>query len=469
MLWLSPLGGWSKASDVPLDVRLKQHDAVLKAGVEGGGLDPANTVLGIWPSPMMYGGPTEVQWHAKSRREAGANFFVVGRDPAGVTGSKDWQTRTGDEDLYDGNHGRFVLAVSPSMNGLGLMSFGKVYYDQTDHKMRAKDKSRKKDFLSISGTKMRKMAALGREFCTTPRVPDDWGKTVSCVPQGFMPVEAWKVVVEYYKNKADTTRTWKPYSRIEWPALAPPPAVTEGVKAEGLYGTKSFALYHIKADGSKGSWWHDVPLKPAGAKDGIYNFVVEIPQGTVAKMETTKEAAHNPMMQDTKKGKVRFYEYGVTFFNYGLFPQTWDDPNVKDPVAGTIGDNDPLDVVELGGPMGGRPMGTIVPVKVVGSLRLLDGGETDDKIVVVDASGPLKDVNSVADLQKALPGQLERLVDWLANYKAVRNAKKVNTFATKEPTSMVDAVKTIEGSHVHWKNLVKEGSEVKHDAKFHLK
>jgi len=193
VLWLSPLGGWSKASDVPLDVRLKQHDAVLKAGVEGGGLDPANTVLGIWPSPMMYGGPTEVQWHAKSRREAGANFFVVGRDPAGVTGSKDWQTRTGDEDLYDGNHGRFVLAVSPSMNGLGLMSFGKVYYDQTDHKMRAKDKARKKDFLSISGTKMRKMAALGRDFCTTPRVPDDWGKTVSCVPQGFMPVEAWKV------------------------------------------------------------------------------------------------------------------------------------------------------------------------------------------------------------------------------------------------------------------------------------
>ena len=59
--------------------------------------------------------------------------------------------------------------------------------------MRAKDKARKKDFLSISGTKMRKMAALGREFCTTPRVPDDWGKTVSCVPQGFMPVEAWKV------------------------------------------------------------------------------------------------------------------------------------------------------------------------------------------------------------------------------------------------------------------------------------
>ena len=32
VLWLSPLGGWTKADDVPLDVRVKQHEEVLKAG-----------------------------------------------------------------------------------------------------------------------------------------------------------------------------------------------------------------------------------------------------------------------------------------------------------------------------------------------------------------------------------------------------------------------------------------------------
>ena len=108
----------------------------------------------------MYGGPTEVQWHAKSRRNAGANFFVVGRDPAGVGGSDAWIAEqkkvygiADADDLYDGNHGRYVLAMSPSMNGLGLMSFGKVYYDQVDHKMRPKDSKRSKDFLSISSTK----------------------------------------------------------------------------------------------------------------------------------------------------------------------------------------------------------------------------------------------------------------------------------------------------------------------------
>ena len=32
VLWLSPLGGWTKPDDVPLDVRVKQHEEVLNAG-----------------------------------------------------------------------------------------------------------------------------------------------------------------------------------------------------------------------------------------------------------------------------------------------------------------------------------------------------------------------------------------------------------------------------------------------------
>ena len=48
--------GWTKADDVPLKTRIKQHHAVLEEGV----LDPESTVLAIFPSPMMYAGPTEV-------------------------------------------------------------------------------------------------------------------------------------------------------------------------------------------------------------------------------------------------------------------------------------------------------------------------------------------------------------------------------------------------------------------------
>ena len=56
VLLLHPLGGWTKADDVPLATRIKQHHAVLEEGV----LDPGSTVLAIFPSPMMYAGPTEV-------------------------------------------------------------------------------------------------------------------------------------------------------------------------------------------------------------------------------------------------------------------------------------------------------------------------------------------------------------------------------------------------------------------------
>lgn len=55
VLLLHPLGGWTKDDDVPLQVRIQQHQAVLEDGV----LHP-DTLLAIFPSPMMYAGPTEV-------------------------------------------------------------------------------------------------------------------------------------------------------------------------------------------------------------------------------------------------------------------------------------------------------------------------------------------------------------------------------------------------------------------------
>jgi ATP sulfurylase len=68
---------------------VKQHEEVLKAGLTHPGvLDPATTVMAIWPAPMVYGGPIELQFHAKSRRSAGASYFVVRRDPAGMKGSQ---------------------------------------------------------------------------------------------------------------------------------------------------------------------------------------------------------------------------------------------------------------------------------------------------------------------------------------------------------------------------------------------
>ena len=39
-----------------------------------------------------------------------------------------------------------------------------------------------------------------------------------------------------------------------------------------------------------------------------------------------QDEEQNPIKQDTKKGKLRFYPYPINW-NYGLLPQTWEDPS----------------------------------------------------------------------------------------------------------------------------------------------
>lgn len=56
VLLLNPLGGWTKDDDVPLKIRMHQHQAVLEQNI----LNKDFTVLAIFPSPMMYAGPNEV-------------------------------------------------------------------------------------------------------------------------------------------------------------------------------------------------------------------------------------------------------------------------------------------------------------------------------------------------------------------------------------------------------------------------
>lgn len=154
--------------------------------LEDGVLDPETTVVSIFPSPMHYAGPTEVQWHAKARINAGANFYIVGRDPAGMSHPVEKR------DLYDADHGKKVLSMAPGLERLNILPFkvciivlsvSLVYlklpffiimtvinfrnlqvaaYDKTQGKMAFFDPSRAQDFLFISGTKVLFLARLYR-------------------------------------------------------------------------------------------------------------------------------------------------------------------------------------------------------------------------------------------------------------------------------------------------------------------
>ena len=61
--------------------------------------------------------------------------------------------------------------------------------------MRTKDPTRKDDFISISGSKMRKLAALGAKPCPQT-IPSDL-IAAKCIPPGFMVEKGWTVVSDY--------------------------------------------------------------------------------------------------------------------------------------------------------------------------------------------------------------------------------------------------------------------------------
>lgn len=177
VLLLHPLGGWTKEDDVPLPVRINQHQSVLEEGVLH-----EDTILAIFPSPMLYAGPTEVQWHAKARMMAGANFYIVGRDPAGLPHPD--KSKTPDGNLYDGTHGSRVLSIAPGLQNLEIIPFRVAAYDNRIKKMAFYQPERSQDFSFISGTKMRNLAKSGEN-----------------PPQGFMAPKAWQIIADYYKKQ----------------------------------------------------------------------------------------------------------------------------------------------------------------------------------------------------------------------------------------------------------------------------
>ncbi|XP_020256306.1 soluble inorganic pyrophosphatase 6, chloroplastic-like [Asparagus officinalis] len=143
-------------------------------------------------------------------------------------------------------------------------------------------------------------------------------------------------------------------------------------------------------------------------------------------MEVATDEAHTPIKQDTKKGKLRYYPYNINW-NYGLLPQTWEDPSFANAeVDGAFGDNDPVDVVEIGGAR--AKIGDVLKVKPLGALAMIDEGELDWKIVAISLDDPKASlVNDVNDVEKHFPGTLTAIRDWFRDYK-IPDGKPANKF-----------------------------------------
>jgi len=226
-------------------------------------------------------------------------------------------------------------------------------------------------------------------------------------------------------------------------------AVTTTSSGEGL----DFAMTYSAAasDGATAavSPWHDVPISPA---HGVVNLVCEIPKFGTAKMECDTKRAFNPIVQDVKKGKPRFY-HGPIFWNYGFVPQTWEDPALRDAELGAFGDGDPLDVVEIGARA--LAMGSVTPVKPLGVLAMIDDGELDWKLIAVALDDPLAaELDDVADVEATCPGVVAGIREWFRWYKTP-DGKPLNRFGFGEAAlGLAKARAVLEHTHACWRALV---------------
>ncbi|ESW95978.1 hypothetical protein KL918_003538 [Ogataea parapolymorpha] len=238
--------------------------------------------------------------------------------------------------------------------------------------------------------------------------------------------------------------------------------MTYSVRQIGAANTLDYKVY-LEKDGKPISPFHDIPLYADESKQ-ILNMVVEVPRWTNAKLEISKEQKLNPIIQDTKKGKLRFvrncFPHHGYIHNYGAFPQTWEDPTVIHPETRAAGDNDPLDVCEIGEAV--SYPGQVKQVKVLGVMALLDEGETDWKVIVIDVNDPLAPkLNDIEDVEKHLPGLLRATNEWFRIYK-IPDGKPENQFAfSGECKNKKYAEEVIAECNNAWKKLIAGESTVK--------
>src|SRR5690554_1523675 len=141
--------------------------------------------------------------------------------------------------------------------------------------------------------------------------------------------------------------------------------------------------------------------------DGTVRAIGEIPTGTSAKWEVSKEDPE-AVYWEYKDGEPRVVNYLGYPGNYGAIPGTALPKELG-------GDGDPLDVIILGQAV---PRGEIVDVRVIGVLKMLDGGEQDDKLIaVLTEASPFAHIESMAQLDTEFPGVSQIIDVWIDCYK----------------------------------------------------
>jgi len=142
--------------------------------------------------------------------------------------------------------------------------------------------------------------------------------------------------------------------------------------------------------------WHDVSYGEHAPERMM--SIIEIPKNTRAKYELDKESGM--LLLDRVIYSSMYYPA-----NYGFIPRTYCD------------DGDPLDILVLS-QIEIVPM-CLVDTKVIGVMRMMDGGEMDDKIIAVATNDmSVAHHNCVTELPEYW---LKEMRNFFEDYKKLEN------------------------------------------------
>lgn len=154
--------------------------------------------------------------------------------------------------------------------------------------------------------------------------------------------------------------------------------------------------------------WHQV--EPGNDQPDHINGIIEISKGSRAKYEIDKQSGI--LSLDRVLFSSMYYPA-----NYGFIPRSLG------------GDNDPLDIMVLS-QVSIEPL-CLVKAKVIGVMRMLDGGLEDDKILAVALKDP--SVNFLKDVTDLPAHLIHELRNFFEEYTKLENKTVVvDQFLGKE-------------------------------------
>ncbi len=163
--------------------------------------------------------------------------------------------------------------------------------------------------------------------------------------------------------------------------------------------------------------WHSIA--PGEKAPEVVNAIIEITRGSKAKYELDKETGL--ILLDRVLSSPMSYP-----LNYGFIPQTFCD------------DGDPLDVLVF--TQVDILPNVLVKVRVIGAMKMIDGGEGDDKILAVVEKD--KSVEHIQKLEDVPQHTLNEIRVFFEDYKKLeKKTVEVAGFVNRE-----EALKIVEES-----------------------